>query len=61
MARAQVLQRHSRSSRTAAVRLYLSPHRAREEELGYLKEEAEAIKGQLEQIDSRMRDLEAEE
>ena len=33
----------------------------REEEFGYLKDQAEAIKGQLEQIDSRMRDLEAEE
>ena len=33
----------------------------REEELGYLKEQADAIKTQLEQIDSRMRDLEAKE
>ena len=33
----------------------------RDEELNYLKDEAEAIKGQLEEIDSRMRDLEAEE
>ena len=33
----------------------------REEELGYLKEQAEAIKTQLEQVDSRMRDLEAKE
>jgi len=33
----------------------------KDEELGYLKEQAEAIRGQLEQIDSRMRDLEAEE
>jgi hypothetical protein len=33
----------------------------REEELGYLKEQADAIKAQLEQIDSRMRDLEAKE
>jgi hypothetical protein len=33
----------------------------REEELDYLKNQAEAIKGQLEQIESRMRDLEAGE
>jgi len=31
----------------------------REEELGYLKEQAEAVKAQLEQIDSKMRDLES--
>jgi hypothetical protein len=34
---------------------------AREEELGYLKDQAEAIKGQLDQIESRMRDLEIEQ
>ena len=33
---------------------------SREEELNYLKNQAEAIKGQLEQIDSRMQDLEGE-
>ena len=33
----------------------------REEELGYLKEQAEVIKGQLEQIDSRMRDMESQQ
>lgn len=32
----------------------------KEEELNYLKDQAEAIKRQLEQIDSRIRDLEAE-
>ena len=32
----------------------------REEELDYLKDQAEAIKGQLEQIETRMRDLESE-
>jgi hypothetical protein len=32
----------------------------REQELGFLKSQAEAIKGQLEQIESRVRDLEAE-
>jgi hypothetical protein len=32
----------------------------REEELNYMKDQAEAIKGQLEEIESRMRDLEAE-
>jgi len=31
----------------------------REQELDFLKTQAEAIKGQLEQIESRMRDLEA--
>jgi hypothetical protein len=31
-----------------------------EEELNYMKDRAEAIKGQLEEIESRMRDLEAE-
>jgi len=38
-----------------------SPQMSRENEFGYLKDEAETIKGQLEQIESRMRDLEAEE
>jgi len=38
-----------------------SPQMGREEELGYLRDQAEAIKSQLEQVDSRMRDLEAEE
>jgi len=33
----------------------------REEELNYLKDQAEAIKGELERIDSRMRNLEAQE
>jgi len=33
----------------------------REEELNCLKDQAVAIKGQLEEIESRMRDLEAEE
>ena len=32
-----------------------------EEELGYLKKQAEAIKAQLEQIDSKMRDMETKE
>lgn len=32
---------------------------SREEELNYMKDQAEAIKGQLEEIESRMRDLEA--
>jgi len=32
----------------------------REEDLGYLKDQAETIKGQLDQIDARMRDLESE-
>jgi hypothetical protein len=33
----------------------------KEEELNYLKDQAETIKGQLEQIESRMRDLEGEQ
>jgi hypothetical protein len=37
-----------------------SPSMTREEELNYMKDQAEAIKGQLEEIESRMRDLEAE-
>jgi hypothetical protein len=32
---------------------------SREEELNYMKDQAEAIKGQLEEIESRMHDLEA--
>jgi prefoldin subunit 5 len=36
-----------------------SPQMSREEELDYLREQAEAIKSQLDQIDSRMRDLES--
>jgi len=35
-----------------------SPQMSREEELEYLRDQAEAIKNQLEQIDSRMRELE---
>jgi prefoldin subunit 5 len=34
---------------------------SKEEELSYLKEQAEAIKGELEQIESRVRDLESED
>jgi hypothetical protein len=33
----------------------------REEELDYLKDQAEAIRGQLDQTESRMRDLEVEQ
>jgi len=32
-----------------------------EQELDFLRSQAEAIKGQLEQIEARMRDLETEE
>ena len=39
---------------------YYSPM-TRDEELNGLKSEAEVIKGQLEEIESRMRDLEAED
>ena len=38
-----------------------SAQMTREEELGYLKDQAEAVKEQLEQIESRMRDLETKE
>ena len=38
-----------------------SPQMSREEELDYLRNQAEAIKSQLEQVDSRMRDLEREQ
>ena len=34
---------------------------SKEEELSYLKEQAEAIKGELEQIESKVRDLESED
>jgi len=37
------------------------PQMTREQELDFLKEEANAVKGQLEQIEARMRDLESEE
>jgi len=37
-----------------------APQVTKEEELNYLKDQAEAIKGQLKEIDSRMHDLEAE-
>jgi len=37
-----------------------SSQMTREEELNYMKDRAEAIKGQMEEIESRMRDLEAE-
>lgn len=38
-----------------------TPQMTREDELDYLRNQAEAVKEQLNQIDSRMRDLEAEE
>jgi hypothetical protein len=38
-----------------------TPQMSKEEELGYLRDQAEAVKEQLEQIDSRMRDLEGEQ
>jgi hypothetical protein len=37
-----------------------APQMTREQELDFLKSQAQAIKGQLEQIDARMRDLESE-
>lgn len=38
-----------------------TPQMTREEELNYLRDQAEAIKEQLEQIEARMRDLESEQ
>ena len=38
-----------------------APEMTKDEELNYLKDQAEAIKGQLGEIDSRVHDLEAEE
>jgi len=38
-----------------------TPQMTKEQELDFLKSEAEAVKGQLEQIDARIRDLETEE
>ena len=38
-----------------------SPQVTKEEELDYLRDQAEAIKSQLEQVDSRMRHLEKEQ
>jgi hypothetical protein len=38
-----------------------TPQMTKDEELGYLKSQAEAIKGELEQIEARMRHLESEQ
>jgi len=38
-----------------------APQMTREQELDFLRNQAEAIKGQLEQIDARIRELETEE
>jgi len=37
-----------------------SPQMTHEQELGFLKEEANAVKSQLEEIEARMRDMESE-
>ena len=37
-----------------------APQMSREQELDFLKSQAEAIKGQLEQIDARIKELETE-
>jgi hypothetical protein len=37
-----------------------APQMTREQELGFLRSQAEAIKGQLEQIDARIKELEKE-
>ena len=37
-----------------------APQMSREQELDFLRNQAEGIKGQLEQIDARIRELEAE-
>ncbi len=39
----------------------LAPQVTPEQELGFLKDQAEAIKGQLGQVEARMRDLETKE
>ena len=51
---------YSRMPTTTGYAPY-SPQMTREEELNYLKDQAEAINEQLEEIESRMRDLEAKE
>ena len=38
-----------------------APQMSKEQELAFLKDQAEAIKGQLEQIETRVRELESEE
>jgi prefoldin subunit 5 len=38
-----------------------APQMTREHELDFLRSQAEAIRGQLEQIDARMKELETEE
>ena len=38
-----------------------APQMSKEEELAFLKDQAEMIKGQLEQIEARVRELESEE
>ena len=39
---------------------HFTPQKTREEEIDYLRYQAEAVKERLDQIESRMRDLEAE-
>jgi hypothetical protein len=38
-----------------------TPKRTREEELDYLRDQAEAVRGELEEIEARMRDLESKQ
>jgi prefoldin subunit 5 len=38
-----------------------APQMSREQELDFLRSQAEAIRGQLEQIDARMKELETEQ
>jgi len=45
---------------TASGTTPFAPQMTREQELDFLKNQAEAIKEQLEQIEGRMRDLESE-
>jgi hypothetical protein len=45
----------------AGGRVPFSAQMSKEEELSYLKDQAEAVKSQLDEIESRMRDLEAKE
>jgi hypothetical protein len=46
-------------ARTQAEYRHFSAPMSKEEELGYLKNQAEAVKSKLDEIESRMRDIEA--
>ena len=50
----------SAAASPASGTMPFAPQVTPEQELGFLKDQAEAIKGQLEQIETRIRDLESE-